>query len=160
MTSSRPGTGDTYYYTNTQPPLRRRPTSLISEEAEEEDNGRVTERGNAQAHSTSQAVAALSESQKRSLKFVLSSLEGQLNVTFNHPAIVGAARVIGLRPEENLLVAGDPPKGLFVVEDGVLQVLSPSEDMVLAHLMKGDVCGELSALLNQNCSATLRSESK
>lgn len=159
MTSSRPGTGDTYYYTNTQPPLRRRPTSLISER-EEENNGRVTERGNAQARSTSQAVAALSESQKRSLKFVLSSLEGQLNVTFNHPAIVGAARVIGLRPEENLLVTGDPPKGLFVVEDGVLQVLSPSQDVVLAHLMKGDVCGELSALLNQSCSATLRSESK
>ena len=120
----------------------------------------MIERGNAQACSTSQAVAALSGSQKRALKFVLSSLEAQLNVTFNHPAITGAAGVIGLRPEENLLVAGDPPKGLFVVEDGVLQVLSPSQDVVLAHLMKGDVCGELSALLNQNCSATLRSESK
>ena len=90
----------------------------------------------------------------------MSNIETQLKIKLDHSAIINAASVVRLKPDDKLLVVNDPPQGLFVVEEGVLQVLTSSEETVLANLMKGDVCGELSALLNQPCSATVRSESK
>ena len=164
--TSRPGTGET---SNTQlhradyQQFRRNLTLDEDEQDATSKTSSKTENKNSQAPlspASEDSQPTLTDSQQRSLELVLSSIEKQLKITLNHSAIINAASVVRLKPDDKLLVVNDPPQGLFVVEEGVLQVLPSSEETVLANLMKGDVCGELSALLNQPCSATVRSESK
>ena len=156
--TSRPGTGDTHSTTQlhrAEYQQFRRNLTL------DEDENTNTDNKNSQPPPTSEgSQPSLTDSQQRSLELVLSNIETQLKITLNHSAIISAASVVSLKPEDKLLVVNEPPQGLFVVEEGVLQVLPSSEETVLANLMKGDVCGELSALLNQPCSATVCSESK
>ena len=157
IANSRAESASTYVYnyrhtsrasTERDQPSRRLTSAIIEEEEE-----------------TPAAAAAadhvpLTESQERNVLSTLSNLETHLNITFNHNAILNKAKTVRLGPQEELLTAGGPPQGLFVVQEGVLQVLSRSGGVVLAHLLKGDLCGELSVLLSQTCSATIRSESK
>lgn len=156
IADSRPDSGSTYVYNNPRASQGATPSRrLVSAITEEEEEGAMMSPSPAQ-----EDLLPLTESQKRDVLLTLSNLEKDLNITFNHTAIVNTAKIMQLGPQEVLLSAGSPPRGVFMVEEGVLQVLSPSGGVILAHLMKGDFCGELSVLQNQACSATIRSESK
>jgi NTE family protein len=51
--------------------------------------------------------------------------------------------------------AGDPGTGLYVVERGLLHVLRPADDALLARQRPGDVVGELATLTGEPRSATV-----
>ena len=60
--------------------------------------------------------------------------------------------------QQTLLSAKQTAVGVYVVEEGGLEVLSPNEDVVLGVLGVGDFCGELSSFFHTPCTATVRAQ--
>ena len=88
----------------------------------------------------------------------LRSLEGGFGVNFEREELLNNTREVHCRPGKILLVSGQSAVGVFIVEEGGLEVFSPQEDAVLWRLQPGDFCGELSSFFHIPCTATIRAQ--
>ena len=88
----------------------------------------------------------------------LAVLEGGFGLTFEREQLLDSVREVRCRPGQTLLSAKQTAIGVYVVEEGGLEVLSPNEDVVLGVLGVGDFCGELSSFFHTPCTATVRAQ--
>ena len=88
----------------------------------------------------------------------LRSLEEGFGMTFEREELLNNIREVHCRPGKTLLVSGQSAVGVFIVEEGGLEVFSPQEDTVLWRLQPGDFCGELSSFFHIPCTATIRAQ--
>ena len=104
------------------------------------------------------AVEPLSEAQQKKVRSCLDTLGSSLSVTFKVDEILASVVVTTYRRGQTVLSRGAQAQGIYVVDEEVLEVLSPEGDVVLNRLLPGDFCGELSTLFEVPCSAAVRSE--
>ena len=87
----------------------------------------------------------------------LNTLESGFGVNFERAQLLASVQEISCEPRQILLAAQQSAIGVYIVEEGGLEVLSPGEDaVVLCRLQPGDFCGELSSFFNIPCTATVR----
>ncbi len=98
-----------------------------------------------------------SVAQKERVQHCLSLLQSSLDVSFDADAILPHVRLMVCQQNERVLPHGEEgvAVGILVVDEGALEVLSPSGDVVLNRLLPGEFCGELSALFGIQCSAAV-----
>jgi len=73
--------------------------------------------------------------------------------------LVDAARVVRLAEGEAVIKEGEPPRGMFIVREGELEICKRGRngaEFCLATLRLGDCVGEMSLIDIQPCSATVR----
>lgn len=97
----------------------------------------------------------ITELQQGSVKRVLTELEEHFLLSFDHERVLREARPLELPPNAEVLKQGAQALGLCVVDAGVLHVSDGEGSVVLAHLLKWDMCGELSTLFDIPCSASV-----
>ncbi len=91
----------------------------------------------------------------------LSHLATFLDVSFNVALILPHVKPVTYQQNDRVLTREeeeeeeDEAMGIFVVDKGVLEVLSPSRDTVLNRLLPGQFCGELSTLFPTPCTASV-----
>lgn len=91
---------------------------------------------------------------------VLRSLEEGFGVNFERgEELLNHVRQVHCGPGKTLLASGQNAVGVYIVEEGALDVFSPQEDAVLCRLQPGDFCGELSSFFHIPCTATIRGQS-
>ena len=89
----------------------------------------------------------------------LNTLESGFGVNFERAQLLASVQEISCEPRQILLAAQQSAIGVYIVEEGGLEVLSPGEDaVVLCRLQPGDFCGELSSFFNIPCTATVRAQ--
>lgn len=88
----------------------------------------------------------------------LRSLEEGFGVNFEREKLLNKIREVHCRPGKPLLVSGQNAVGVFIVEEGGVEVFSPQEDAVLWRLQPGEFCGELSSFFHIPCTATVRAQ--
>ena len=87
----------------------------------------------------------------------IESLRTGLGLSFQREErIMENVEEINLEPGDIVLKRGESAVGIFIVQEGWLEVLSPREDTVLCKLGKKEFCGELSSFFRTSCSATVR----
>lgn len=101
---------------------------------------------------------SISELQQRRVRHCLATLEGLLEISFHIDNILSDTQVVSLEENEEIIRQGTEAKGIYVVEEGQLEVLSPNGDTVLNRLLPDEFCGELSTLFEVSCTATVRAE--
>lgn len=82
-------------------------------------------------------------------------------LTAELPKIAGAARTLRVAAGEVIFKEGDPGDGLYVVDEGRLEILLGSlelEPRVLSHVEPGGIFGEMAILDDKPRSATARAE--
>ena len=104
------------------------------------------------------AVQPFSAEQQSKVRRCLSTLESSLDVTFQVDEILASVVVTTHREGQRILSQGAEARGIYVVAEGTLDVLSPDGDVVLNRLLPGDFCGELSTLFDVRCSACVQSQ--
>ena len=88
----------------------------------------------------------------------IESLRVGLGLSFQwDEELMDSVEEISVEPGEIVLRRGDKAVGIYVVQEGWLEVLSPREDTVLCRLGRKDFCGELSSFFHTSCTATVRS---
>ncbi len=90
----------------------------------------------------------------------LSHLATFLDVSFNVALILPHVKPVTYQQNERVLTREeeeeeDEAMGIFVVDKGELEVLSPSGDTVLNRLLPGQCCGERSTLFATPCTASV-----
>lgn len=88
----------------------------------------------------------------------LRSLETGFGVNFEYEQLLDNVKEFHCRPGETLLAKGQNAVGVYIIEKGGLDVLSPEEDAVLCRLQVGDFCGELSSFFRIPCTAAVRAQ--
>lgn len=101
---------------------------------------------------------SISELQQRRVRHCLATLEGFLQISFHVDSILSDTQVVSFEQNEEVIRRGTEAKGIYVVEEGHLEVLSPNGDTVLNRLLPGEFCGELSTLFEVFCTATVHAE--
>ena len=104
------------------------------------------------------SVVSLSEGQQRKVRLCLNALESTLGISFKMDTILSKTYTVAYGPQEKILTQGAAGNGIFIVDEGVLEVFSPKGDTVLNRLLLGDFCGELSTLFAVPCSCSVHSE--
>ena len=99
-----------------------------------------------------------SDEQQKKVRYCLATLESSLAVTFQVDEILASVVVTTHRKGQRILSQGAEARGIYVVDEGALEVLSPNGDVVLNRLPPGGFCGELSTLFGVRCSASVQSE--
>ena len=120
-------------------------------------------------------VTRLSDSQQRMVRICLGELETDLEITLNCNKLMNCIKVwttvlnvttssmlllkvMTLDPGKTLLspdTQQDQEEGIFIIEEGALEVCTGMLEPV-ARLLKGDFCGELTALFGGRGTATVR----
>ena len=81
-------------------------------------------------------------------------------VNFERDKLLDSVQEVHCYPNEMLLTAQQDAVGVYIVEEGGLEVISPGVNAtVLRSLQSGDFCGELSSFFHMPCTATVRSQS-
>ena len=101
---------------------------------------------------------SISELQQRRVRHCLATLEGLLQISFHVDSIFSDTQVVSFEQKEEVIRQGTEARGIYVVDEGHLEVLSPNCDTVLNQLLPGEFCGELSTLFEVFCTATVRAE--
>ena len=101
---------------------------------------------------------SISELQQRRVRHCLATLEGFLQISFHVDSILSDTQVVSFEQNEEVIRRGTEARGIYVVEEGHLEVLSPNGDTVLNRLLPGEFCGELSTLFEVFCTATVHAE--
>ena len=135
--------------TSTQPSLLMRGSSSSEDEVETPPLVR-----NTRGYTLRARVSPRSE---LVLKCV-QSLEAGLGISFQREKLLRGVQEIHHGPGEVILKRGEPGVGVFIVQDGGLDVLSPKEDIVLCRLQEEEFCGELSSFCHTPCTATVRTQ--
>ena len=86
----------------------------------------------------------------------LRAMEAGFGLNFEREYLLDNVVEVYCKPGETLLTVKQKAKGVYIVEEGELHVLSPEEDVVLCTLKVGDFCGELSSFFHVPCTATVR----
>lgn len=105
----------------------------------------------------------LTPSQQTKLRRCLTSLASHLDVSFRVESMLPHTEAVacgGPSGEEVVVTRGTQAGGLFVIDDGVVEVLAQdgggSSAAVLHSLLPGECVGELGALFGVACTATAR----
>ena len=88
----------------------------------------------------------------------INILENGFGLAFEREQLLNSVQDVHCGPNETLISVQQKAVGVYVVEEGGLEVLSPKEDVVLCRLAVGDFCGELSSFFHFPCTATVRAE--
>lgn len=72
--------------------------------------------------------------------------------------VVARVHLLSFKKGEYVLTRDVESKGIYIVDEGVLEVMSPEGETVLNRLLPGDFCGELSAVFEFSCTATVQPE--
>ena len=67
-------------------------------------------------------------------------------------------QLLSFKKGECVLTLDGEAKGICIVDEGVLEVMSPGGETVLNRLLPGDFCGELSAVFEFPSTATVQPE--
>ena len=90
----------------------------------------------------------------------LDSIESGFGMNFERAKLLENVQEVHCDPNEILLRAQRDAVGVYIVEEGGLEVISPGVNAtVLRSLQAGDFCGELSSFFHMPCTATVRSQS-
>lgn len=97
------------------------------------------------------------------MQHCLALLESSLDISFNVDLILPHVKPVRFEANKRILTRGEEegreegvaPEGIFVVDEGVVAVLSPSGDTVLNRLLPGEFFGELSTLFDTQCTASV-----
>lgn len=102
-------------------------------------------------------VTRLSDSQQRMVRICLGELETDLEITLNCGKLMNCIKVVMLDPGMTLLSPDtQQDEGIFIIEEGVLEVCTIGKLEPVARLLKGDFCGELTALFGGRATATVQ----
>ena len=114
----------------------------------------------ASAGPSSGSLQSLDSVQVRKVQHCLTVLETSLELSISCEEILPYVEMLVLGASSEVLYHGGEAKGIFVVNEGALEVLSPDGGTVLNRLLPGDFCGELSTLFRVPCSAAVHCEYK
>lgn len=100
----------------------------------------------------------LSEEQLRKVRLSLGHLETVLGISFDVERVARSAQIVNLRANENVYVCGAESTAMYVIDSGALEVCTSGGETVIARLLAGDFCGEVSALFDIKCTAYVKTE--
>ncbi|XP_065909196.1 uncharacterized protein [Dysidea avara] len=99
----------------------------------------------------------LNESQQRMVRICLGQLETDLGIALNCDKLINYVQVVVLDPGQTLLSPDhSQEEGLFIVEDGALEVCTIRKQEPIARLLQGDFCGELTVLFGGRFTAVVQ----
>ena len=98
---------------------------------------------------------SVNEIQLSKVRHCLAILEENLHVSFS---LLSGVQVITYRQGGEVLRQGGKARGIYVIDEGALTVLSPTGDVVINRLLPGEFCGELSTFFGVLCTATVLAE--
>lgn len=99
----------------------------------------------------------LTPSQQNKLRHCLTSLESYLNISFIVESVLPHVQVVAYEESGEIVTQGMPAGGLFVIDDGVVEVFAQDSGSTVLHsLLPGEWLGELGTLFGVACSSTAR----
>ena len=138
------------------------PQDLIEEEDQESDIAPAPEDllGGDTASSLQSSLVGdcLSDEQLRKIRLSLGHLETVLGISFDVERVARSAQIVNLRANENIYVCGAESTAMYVVDSGALEVCTSGGETVIARLLAGDFCGEVSVLFDVKCTARVQTE--
>ena len=81
-----------------------------------------------------------------------------MSVAIRLEDVLQQVQLLSFKKGEHVLTRDGEAKGICIVDEGVLEVVSPGGETVLSRLLPGDFCGELSAVFGFSCTATVQPE--
>ena len=81
-----------------------------------------------------------------------------MSVAIRLEDVLQRVQLLSFKKGENVLTRDGEAKGICIVDEGVLEAVSPGGETVLSRLLPGDFCGELSTVFGFSCTATVQSE--
>ena len=137
---------------------------LIEEDGEDQESDITPAPGDPLRGDTASSLQSslvgdcLSEEQLRKVRLSLGQLETVLGVSFDVDKVASSAQIVNLRANENVYVCGAESTAMYVVDSGALEVCTSRGETVVARLLAGDFCGEVSVLFNVKCTAHVQTE--
>ena len=138
---------------------------MIEEEDEEDQESDIAPAptdllGGDTASSLQSSLAGdyLSTEQLRKIRLSLGHLETALDISFDVERVARSAQIVNLAANENVYVCGAESTAMYVVDSGALEVCTSRGETVVARLLAGDFCGEVSVLFDVKCTAHVQTE--
>ena len=119
------------------------------------DNRDPVDEGTIRDSSSTTSDPSVNEIQLSKVRHCLAILEENLHVSFS---LLSGVQVITYRQGGEVLRQGGKARGIYVVDEGALTVLSPTGDVAINRLLSGEFCGELSTFFGVLCTATVLAE--
>lgn len=136
---------------------------MIEEEDEEDQESDIAPEdlmGGDTASSLQSSLAGdyLSNEQLRKVRLSLGHLETALGISFDVERVARSAQIVNLAANENVYVCGAESTAMYVIDSGALEVFTSRGETVVARLLAGDFCGEVSVLFDIKCTAHVQTE--
>ena len=90
---------------------------------------------------------------KSLIEAAFSKLSSILSVPFDLKQL--HSQSMSASPGQLITERGKQCRGIYIVVDGVLSILEPTNDILLGTLTKGDIFGEIETLVNYTCCMTV-----
>ena len=118
----------------------------------------VADEQSIQLSEDSNSACTLTHAQQRNVRLCLGALEEGLSVAIRLEDVLQQVQLLSFKKGEHVLTRDGEAKGICIVDEGVLEVVSPGGETVLSRLLPGDFCGELSTVFGFSCTATVQPE--